>query len=57
MPEQEKVILKEYKNLLEEEKNKKREYRKNRYHKMSEEKKARKKEYQKIIIKLKKVSI
>ena len=47
MPEQEKVILKEYKNLLEEEKNKKREYGKNRYHKKPEEKKVKLKEYQK----------
>ena len=34
-------------NLSEEEKNKKREYGKNRYHNMSEEKKQRLKEYQK----------
>ena len=47
MPEEKKAILKEYKNLHEEEKNKKREYGKNRYHKMSEEKKARLKGYQK----------
>ena len=37
-----------YRNLSEEEKNKK-EYGKNRYHNMSEEKKMRLKEYQKII--------
>ena len=36
-----------YRNLSEEEKNKKREYGKNRYHNMSEEKKKRLKEYQK----------
>ena len=34
-------------NLSEEEKNKKREYGKNRYHNMSEEEKKRQKEYQK----------
>ena len=37
-----------YRNLSEEEKNKKGEYGKNRYHNMSEEKKQRLKEYQKI---------
>ena len=57
MPEEKKAILKEYKNLPEEEKNKKREYRKNRYHKMPEEKKARLKEYQKKIIGLKSLNI
>ena len=36
-----------YKNLSEENKNKKREYGKKRYHNMSEEKKQRLKEYQK----------
>ena len=36
-----------YRNLSEEEKNKKIEYGKNRYHNMSEEKKIRLKEYQK----------
>ena len=36
-----------HRNLSEEEKNKKREYGKNRYHNMSEEKKSRLKEYQK----------
>ena len=36
-----------YKNLSEEEKNKRRECRKNRYHNMSEEKKPKNKEYQK----------
>ena len=36
-----------YRNLPEEEKNKKGEYGKNRYHNMSEEKKQRLKEYQK----------
>ena len=36
-----------YRNLSEEEKNKKGEYGKNRYHKMSEKKKTRLKEYQK----------
>ena len=36
-----------YRNLSEEEKNKKRKYGKNRYHNMSEEKKRRLKEYQK----------
>ena len=54
MSEEKKAILKEHKNLPEEEKNKKREYRKNRYHKMSEEKKARLKEYQKNYYKVKK---
>ena len=38
----------EYRNLSEEEKNKKRKYRKNRYCNMSEAKKQRLKEYQKI---------
>ena len=52
-----KATLKEYKNLPEEEKNKKREYGKNRYHKMPEEKKARLKEYQKNIIRLKSLNI
>ena len=42
-----KAILKEYKNLPGEEKNKEREYGKNRYHKMPEEKEARLKKYQK----------
>ena len=36
-----------YRNLSEEEKNKKREYGGNRYHNMSEEKKQRLKQYQK----------
>ena len=36
-----------YKNLSEENKNKKREHGKNRYHNMSEEKKPKLKEYQK----------
>ena len=36
-----------HRNLSEEEKNKKREYGKNRYHNMSEEEKKRQKEYQK----------
>ena len=36
-----------YKNLSEEEKNKKREYGKNRYYNMSKEKKQKLKEYQK----------
>ena len=36
-----------YRNLSEEEKNIKREYRKNRYHSMSKEKKQRLKKYQK----------
>ena len=54
MPEEKKAILKEYKNLPEEEKNKKREYEKNRYHKMPEEKKARLKESQKNYYKAKK---
>ena len=53
MPEK-KAILKEYKNLPEEEKNKKREYGKNGYHKMSQEKKARLKEHQKNYYKAKK---
>ena len=42
MPEEDK-----YKNLSEEDKNKKREYRKNRYHNMPKEKKQKLKEYQK----------
>ena len=46
----------EYRNLSEEEKNKKRKYRKNRYCNMSEAKKQRLKEYQKDIAR-KKVSI
>ena len=46
----------EYRNLSEEEKNKKRKYRKNRYCNMSEAKKQRLKEYQKNIAR-KKVSI
>ena len=54
MPAEKKAILKECKNLPEEEKYKKREYGKNRYHKMSEEKKARLKEYQKNYYKAKK---
>ena len=54
MSEEKKVILKEYKNLPDEEKNKKREYGKNRYHKMSEEKNARLTEYQKNYYKAKK---
>ena len=37
-------------NLFEEDKNKKREYGKNRYHNMSEKKKEKLKEYQKIYI-------
>ena len=37
----------EYRNLSEEDKNKKREYRKKRYHNMSEEKKQELKNYQK----------
>ena len=36
-----------YRSLSEKEKNKKREYRKNRYHNISEENKQRLKEYQK----------
>ena len=36
-----------YKNLSEEDKNKRREYGKNRYHNMSEEKEQKLKEYQK----------
>ena len=43
-----------YENLLEEDKNKKKEYGKNRYHNMSEEKKERLKEYQKNYRKAKK---
>ena len=39
-----------YRNLSEEEKNKKREYGKNRYCNMSEEKKQRLKEYQKKLL-------
>ena len=35
-----------YRNLSEEDKNKKREYRKNRYHNMPDEKKQKLKEYQ-----------
>ena len=46
-----------YRNLSEEETNKKREYGKNRYHNMSEEKKKRLKEYQKNYREAKKVSI
>ena len=46
----------EYRNLSEEEKNKKRKYRKNRYCNMSEAKKQRLKEYQKNIAR-KKASI
>ena len=42
MPEEDK-----YKNLSEEDKNKKREYRKNRYHNIPKEKKQKLKEYQK----------
>ena len=44
-------------NASEEEKNKKREYGKNRYHDMSEEKKQRLKQYQKKLSRFKKVSI
>ena len=40
-------MIKRRRNLSEEEKNKKREYRENRYHNMSEEIKQRLKEYQK----------
>ena len=54
MSEEKTAILKEYKNLPEEEKNEKREYGKNRYHKMSQEKKARLKEHQKNYYKAKK---
>ena len=42
-----------YRNLSEEEKYKKTEYKKNRYHNMSKEKKQKLKEYQKIIVKQK----
>ena len=45
-----------YRNLSEEETNKKREYGKNGYHNMSEEKKKRLKEYQKNYREAKKVS-
>ena len=45
-----------YRHLSEEEKNKKREYGKNRY-KMSEEKKQRLKEYQKNTVRLKSLNI
>ena len=44
-------------NLSEEEKNKKRDYEKNRYHNMPEEKKQRLKEYQKNYREAKKFSI
>ena len=44
------AILKEYKNLPEEEKNKKREYGKNRYHKMPEEKKSKTKRISKKLL-------
>ena len=44
-----------YRNLTEEEKNKKREYGKNGYHNMSEEKKIRLKEYQKKYRKAKRI--
>ena len=46
-----------YRNLSEEEKNKKRESGKNRYRDMSEEKKQRLKEYQKIIVRQKSLNI
>ena len=46
-----------YKNVFKEEKNKKREYGKNRCHNMSEEKKQRLKEYQKIIARLKNLNM
>ena len=45
-----KATLKEYKNLPEEEKNKKREYGKNRYHKMPEEKKSKTKRISKKLL-------
>ena len=47
MPKEKIAGLKEFKNLPEEEKNKKGEYGKNRYHKMPEEKTEILKEYQK----------
>ena len=50
MSEEKKAILKEYKNLPEEEKNKKREYGKNRYHKMPEEKKSKTKRISKKLL-------
>ena len=43
--------------MSEEDKNKKREYRRNRYHNMSEEKKQRLKEYQKITVSLKSLNL
>ena len=46
-----------YKNLSEEDKNKRGEYGKNRYHNMSEEKKQNLKEYQKNIDKQKSLNI
>ena len=46
-----------YRNLSEEEKNKKREYGKSKYRNMSEEKKQKLKEYQKNYRETKKVSI
>ena len=45
--EDKKKVKDKYKNLSEEDKNKKREYGKNSYHNMSEEKKQKLKEYQK----------
>ena len=42
-----------YRNLSEEDKNKKREYGRSRYHTMSEEKKQKLKEYQKMMVRLK----
>ena len=44
-----------YRNLSEEEKNKKREYGKYRYHNMSEEKKQKLKRYKKITVRLKRL--
>ena len=46
-----------YRNLSEEEKNKKIKYGKNRYHNMSEKKKKRLEEYQKIIVRLEGLNI
>ena len=46
-----------YRNLSEEEKNKKRKYGKNRYHNMSEEKKRRLKNIKRIIARLKGLNI
>ena len=56
--QQSKQEIRKKKNLSEEEKNKKREYGKNRYHNMCEEKKQKLKEYQKkITIRLKSFNI